>query len=454
MQEDTKVVNNEELKKKASEKPMFNILVVSDKDSYLTPFRGDSVFDTFSQFYAKLADITVTKTSSKILAKMNVDEFAHYNILWLDNVIDYGSTKVIADVQRELLMKIDPNWKEIITSGGDESGEYIASLSAKKQNVLKVIYALDEFVWEAPVGRGRDIRTVKNIETFIDLSDVVVVPTPELREVILAHGIPKDPNKDIYVIPTGVSIEFFPLFKGMVKNNRNITDTLMEKPRLLIKGLSIPSNVQQFIVEQYKKYDITICSVGEIDDHILGLMQAKKVNHIYHWANPYVNSANLVPTYAIERDGGYDFVLHCKPNSVNGNMYEICLGDEDILMSIAYGALPFCGVNHIGYDEEHAGYLGIRCGVQFGKDTTSKTLNEMIRARMVPVKFNEEMGKARSLIDSRLTLSPMIMGRYFTLFLGKELAQARATLAREVADKMDAESAIADAEATAISTDK
>ena len=183
-------------------------------------------------------------------------------------------------------------------------------------------------------------------------------------------------------------------------------------------------------------------------------MQAKKVNHIYHWANPYVNSANLVPTYAIERDGGYDFVLHCKPNSVNGNMYEICLGDEDILMSIAYGALPFCGVNHIGYDEEHAGYLGIRCGVQFGKDTTSKTLNEMIRARMVPVKFNEEMGKARSLIDSRLTLSPMIMGRYFTLFLGKELAQARATLAREVADKMDAESAIADAEATAISTDK
>lgn len=435
------VVISDELRKKASERPVFNILFVSDKDSFLSPFRGDVVFDTFSQFYSKLADITITKTTSKILGKMKVDEFSHYNILWLDNVMDYATTKVVGDVQRELLLQIDPTWKERLADTNKEVvSKYVEELSAKKQNVLKVIYALDEFVWDAPVGRSRDMRSVQHIETFIDLSDIVVVPTPELRESILQYRFSKDVSKVIYVIPTGVSIDFFPLFKNMVKNNMSISDSLMHKPRILIKGLTIPANVQSFIAEQYKKYDITVASVGELDDHILGLMQNKKVSHIYHWANPYVNSTNIVPTFAIERDGGYDFVIHCKPNTLYENLYEACTGDEDILFSIAAGALPFNGVGHVGYDEEHSGYLGIRCGVIFDRNTKSKDLNDMIRARMVPVKFNEEMGKARQLIDSRLTLSPMIMGRYFTLFLGEELAKARSIIAKEVAAKMDTES--------------
>jgi hypothetical protein len=159
------------------------------------------------------------------------------------------------------------------------------------------------------------------------------------------------------------------------------------------------------------------------------LIERQKITHIYHWANPFVNTTNFLQTYAVERDIGFDIVIHVKPDKLD-NMYEITSGDEDILFSVASGSLPICGIDHLEYDEDTE-YLGKTCGVTFGKDTTASTLRELVDSYMLPVRWNDTFAKCKNLIDSRSTTSPRILGSYFAIFLGKELAEARRTLASE-----------------------
>ena len=176
--------------------------------------------------------------------------------------------------------------------------------------------------------------------------------------------------------------------------------------------------------------EITLCSVDEVNDHVMGLIGRKKINHIVHWANPYVNKGNIIPTYAIERDAGYDIVIHTKPDNMQGNMYEITTGDEDILFSISYGAVPICGIDHLGYDEGSK-HLGLSSGKTFGKDTPAKKITKMVETLQTPVMFNEAFGKCRQLVEHRLANSPIILARYFSILLGKELSKARNELAKE-----------------------
>ena len=176
--------------------------------------------------------------------------------------------------------------------------------------------------------------------------------------------------------------------------------------------------------------DITLCSVDEVNEHIMGLIARKKINHIYHWANPFVNKRNLMPTYAFERDAGFDFVIHTKPDNLKGDMYELTTGDEDILFSISYGALPICGIEHLGYDKDSQ-HLAISSGLTFGKDTTAKKIVKIIEKHQTPVLFNESFNKCRQKVENRISTSPFIIARYFNVMLGKELAQARTALSKE-----------------------
>jgi hypothetical protein len=175
----------------------------------------------------------------------------------------------------------------------------------------------------------------------------------------------------------------------------------------------------------------TICSVDEVNEHILGLLSRKKVNHIYHWANPFVNKKNLMATYAIERDSGFDFVIHTKPDNLKGDMYELTLGDEDILFSISYGAIPICGIEHLGYEDD-VQMLAKASGLTFGKDTPAKKIAGIIeRYQSTPVLFNEAFNKSRQQVENRIATSPFVISRYFSVMLGKELSKARNALMKE-----------------------
>jgi hypothetical protein len=182
---------------------------------------------------------------------------------------------------------------------------------------------------------------------------------------------------------------------------------------------------------------ITICSVDEVNEHILGLLGRKKINHIYHWANPFVNRKNLMATYAIERDSGFDFVIHTKPDNLKGDMYELTLGDEDILFSISYGAIPICGIEHLEYEDD-VQMLAKSSGLTFGKDTPAKKIAGIIeRYQATPVLFNESFNKCRLQVENRISTSPFVISRYFSVMLGKELAKARAALMKEKQAEQD-----------------
>lgn len=435
-------VLTDELRARASEKPVFNILYVSDNDSKLAEFRGEKMLKRFASFYEKQAVISLTTATSNKIATAKLDDLKDYNILFIDNVNNFRCAKNLADIQQEILVSIEPNWKSVLTqlteSNKDEASKFVNKMNARKEEILRVVYAIDEFVWEGPIGRAHDIQTVQLMETFMNMADIVIVPTGELKEAIVHFKFVSDPNKAIMVIPTAVDYDFFPLYKDFTRKNSAVVKQLRENPRILIKGVYIPANVQEFIVENHKKMDITVCSVGAVNEHIQGLLARGKIKHIYHWANPFVNKRNMGPTYAIERDGEYDFVLHVKPDNLVGEMYEVTSGDEDIIFSIAYGALPICGVDHLGYDE-NSNHISQVCGITFGKDTTAKKIREIIEAYSVPVRWNEAFNKCRNAVEGRISTSPVILARYFSTFLGKEMSKARAELAKEKNDEIKIE---------------
>lgn len=451
----------DELRELASKRPVFNILYITDGNSRLRPFRGETAIRNFAEFYARHADITYMTAPSSKLAKMTVHDFNDINILWIDNATDYMAARNLSDVHIELLSEIDPNWKEtsekLEAEDKDKALEYVKELSIKRENKLRIIYALDEFIWEGPVGRSHNIQTVQIMETFINISDIVVVPTVELKDMIKylssdarsknIRPLILDETKPIAVIPTAMNSEFSPIYKNFNRDNKTMTQTSLSKPKILIKGLSVPKNVETFILENYRKMDITLSSVDEVNDHILGLMSRGKIKHIYHWANPYVNKSNIIPTYAMERDIGYDFVIHTLPDSLEGNAYEVTTGEEDILFAISYGALPICGIEHIIHEnvseddriDIQEGMLGFRAGLTFGKDTSAKKIRSMIEDHTVPVRWNASYNKYRPYVEGRLITSPNIIQGYFVIMLGKQLAMAREAVATEIRLKMESD---------------
>lgn len=454
-------VLTDELRERASKKPVFNILYITDGNSRLRPFRGETAIRNFAEFYTKQANITYMSAPSSKLAAMTKEDLKGINILWIDNATDYAAARNLSELHTSLFDDIDPEWKETIESlekkDKDKALEYVKELNKKRENTLRVVYALDEFIWEGPVGRSHDIQTAQIMETFMNISDIMVVPTVELKDMIQnlssqarahnARPLVLDESKPIAVIPTAMNVEFCPMYKNFSRSNVSTTQLSMAKPRVLIKGVSIPANIEEFIQENYRKMEITVCSVDEVNPHVLGLIQRGKVKHIYHWANPYVNKGNIIPTYAIERDSGYDFVIHTLPDALEGQAYQLTTGEEDILFSIAYGALPICGIEHLIPDslddktkeEIKKGMLGFCAGLTFGKNTTAKKIRSMIEAHKVNVRWNESYNKYRPYVENRLITSGAILNGYFVIMLGKEMAMAREALATETREKMEAE---------------
>ena len=54
--------------------------------------------------------------------------------------------------------------------------QYIADANAYRAMTLRVVYALDEFVWEAPAGRQNTIVGAMTVQETMQMADEVVVP--------------------------------------------------------------------------------------------------------------------------------------------------------------------------------------------------------------------------------------------------------------------------------------
>lgn len=438
-------IMTDELRKKASEKQKLNILFITDGDSRLSTIRNEVALRGFARFYARTTEVSYQIAPSSKLATVTDAELNEFNVLWLDNISDYRAAMNMGQFNDKLMTTIDPEWKTTLNSLKDDIDEYsqfIESLLKKRQDKIRYIYSLDEFIWDAPMGRAKELKRVQVIESILDLCDTIIVPNAELRDFILPSDEPDvhwpglvRENKDVVVIPTALSPEFFQLYKNFKRVGAG--GKQHDKPRVLVKGITIPENVQEFIIDNHRKMDITVSSIGEVNEHLMGLLSTKKVSHIMHWAHPHVNKHNMLDTMAIERDSEFDVVIHTKPDQMNGEYYEITAGYEDILFSIACGSVVICGTEHLEYPENHISYVS---GYVFGPDTPAKYLRNVITTLVeVPVKFNEALNKCRSVIETRLVTSGDIMGRYYAVMCGPELTRARNQLIQEAMEKAKAE---------------
>lgn len=449
------------IKEKAANKIDFNILFVSDGDSKSDLLRGEVMLKNFAKFYRKTSNVVYNIVNSQKLKDFTVNDIEHYNVIWLNNIGSYASAGAFSNVMDQYLLTIDSEWKERLTKllaeSPDEADKYMQELREKRQDRVRIIYSLDEFVWEAPLGRAVELKKVQVIESLIDLSDELIVPTIEMHDLLrYTFKFVRD-SVNIRVIDTTVSAEMYPLYKNFARSGN--ASMLRDKPRVLVKGLTIPMNVQEFIMANFKKMDITVSSVGEVNEHLMGLMHRKKVNHIMHWSHPHVNSSNILDTLAIERDSGFDVVIHCfdkmvlksgsddetkKENTkvLAKHSYMLSNGDEDILTSIAYGAIPMCQLDHVGDDEDSDDdkdeYIDLKeVSSYVFDDKTHHTFfkNVVNEVTSVAPKFNEIYGKCKNAIESRISLYPSIMGAYYEAMVGTDVIEARQQLVKEAEEK-------------------
>lgn len=398
----------------------FDILLVSDATSRLSELRGYNALEQFRKLYSTMATVNLTVMTSDAFVKRNVD-VSEFNVIWIDNVINRQFNDALS-------ARLDA-LKEVLVDGaeGDE-----AQANLYRSLHLRVIYALDEFVWDAPAGRQVTVLAAKTVEDAMIIADEVVVPNSEFAGALTGIKL-VDEGKDVLVLPTFVNDMFYPLYRDNHKSGHYTTS--IRRPKILVKGVTIPRNVQQFILDNCKDYEFTICSVGELINPLYKLLQDKTVKNIKHWAYPTVKMQNFASTMAAERDAGFDFVMTTCPDDVAQNPYEVTTTDTDSVIAVAEGAVAIAGVADADYDPSN--HICVATGLVFGNNSTVKELKSLIERWRICINWDDAYDKQKALLQSRIMgTSQEIVGGFFHIMLGKTLSAAFGNrLHKEVAER-------------------
>lgn len=402
-------------------KTHFDILFVSDETSRLSFVRGYTALNEFKHFYGNVANVTVSAMDSAAFINETPD-LSKYNVLWIDNVANRPFNEAVLSQVDKCLETLIPKWRKELDKIADveKKQQFIDLANEYRALNLRIIYALDEFVWDAPAGRQTNVITAKTVEDAMAISDEVIVPNAELAEAIKEIGFVNE-KKEVLVIPVFMSENFFPIGKIFMKSSSYATT--IRTPKVLVKGTTIPKNVQNLIIHGVGKYDFTICSVGELDPRLVELVQKQTVKNLQHWANPFVSKTNAAKTASMERDAGFDFVIHTVPEDIESDVYNITNVDTDALMSIASGAVAIAGIDDANYGE------GMHiCGttkMTFGSKTPVKELDALLSKWSICVNWDSVFKKQRQMLENRLVSSPSIMAGFFNAMLGRRISESR-----------------------------
>lgn len=401
-------------------RPVFHVALVSDSGSSIYgDMRAFPAFREIESLYGRLADVDVSVFSPKAFAMMAHPETV-YNAVWLDNTLDSAVVSAVASAKNAVMERAVPEWKSLIEQASDESREAIERVLSKIGALeFRAVYALDEYIWEAPAGRGRTLAGVEAAENAMNLCDAVVVPNGELSSAVREFGFVRK-DQEFLVIPFFVSDSLYPVNRINHKKAYGVT---IRRPKILVKGTIIPPKVQTFIIKNAKKYDITVCTVCELDDGLMNLLRTGKVHNLVHWANPRVNSHNAVRTMAMERDCAFDFVIHTRPNACQDDIYGITMTDSEEIMSIASGSVAVSEIDDCGYGEDE--HVCLRSKLSFGRDTSADDLGGLIDKWSSCAAWDDANDAQRKLISDRVLSSPAIMAGYFNALLGRDLALAK-----------------------------
>lgn len=412
----------------------FHILLVSDGTSRLSPLRGHTALEYFKNVYRNMADVTLTTMNSNGFLREEPD-LHKYNVLWIDNVTN---PKFIHNVSERLSA-----YEDEICGGPMEIKEGVSEVELDKESAqrrvmrnlrLRVIYALDEFVWHAPAGRQVNMFTVRMVEDAMIVADEVVVPTATMMATLKQVGL-VPPEKDVVVINTFVNDQLYPIHK-VVSRSANYS-TAIRRPKILIKGTTIPKNLQDFILYKTvtKDYKITVCSVGELNKDIYSKMRSvdqatePEVTTIQHWASPVVDFNNFAASMAIERDVGFDFVITCGPKDIDNDPYELSNADTDNVLAVAEGAVTIAEVKDLGFTAND--HICVASNMTFSHSATPAEIQSMIEKWRICMNWDEAYKAQRKLLTKKTIASEEIMGGFFHAMLGRSLSDAYAGKIKE-----------------------
>lgn len=416
----------------------FHVLLVSDGNSRLSPLRGAAALEYFKNMYRTLADVTITTMTSAGFLR-ECPDIKKYNVLWIDNV---NNPKFIHEVSEQVTAYENEicGGELKIEEGADE--EALVKESNQRRALrnlhLRVIYALDEFVWHAPAARQVNMFTVRMVEDAMIVADEVVVPTMQMMMTLKQVGlVPED--KDVVVINTFVNDTMYPLHKIFERSSRY--STIIRRPKILIKGTTIPKNVQKFMLlnDVTKDYKITVCSVGELNKELYKKMQPTQdgsepeITTIRHWASPGVDYNSFAYNMAIERDVGFDFVITTVPDNIEDDPYELSNADTDNILAVAEGAVTIAGVK--GSPFTAADHICISSGLTFSNTDAPEVIKSLIEKWKICVNWDEAYKKQRELLSKKTISSEQIIGGYFHAMLGRSLSDAYAAKIKKAVDE-------------------
>ena len=407
----------------------FNVLYVSDETSRMAFSRGLTAMEEFKHFYGNLANVSMTTMDSKRFIDVEPD-LSKYNVLWIDNVINRAFNGVVVDRVSKVIDSLTPNWRKELDKlkTPEAKAEYIADANEYRALSIRVVYCIDEFVWDAPAGRQRTIIDGITVQDAMGYADEVIVPNVEMASVIKDIGL-VDEKKEVLIIPTFMSDSFYPVNKIFHKSKS--LETTIRRPKILVKGTTIPKNVQDFIIHGYEDYDFTISTVSELDPRIMKLLQtpskydkkAPAVRNLQHWSNPYVNARNMTKTIAIERDAAFDFTILTVPDDIASDIYNLTNTDTDALMAIASGSVAIAEVDDAEF--QPGTHICVDTGLSFGLKTPVKAINGIIEKWSTCAEWDKAFDAQRKILGTKLVSSPAVLGGFFNAMLGRRFANER-----------------------------
>jgi len=484
----------EMLKQKVAERvkqvDRFDILFITDGASRMYNLRGITAMEDFARFYdssGKTAKISLVTMDSTRACQLKPD-FSKFSIVWFDNVANRELSRIVDEQRLRITEDVLPGWKEdlddfekeiaaaskkyeeavaaaeVAAGGPDhtetdeeqaaakalkeivkERDEYLADVAEYRAiSSTRFIYALDEFIWEGPIGSGRSntVNYVKTVEDLIVSCDALVVPNTQMAKLIGTFRFVG--NKDIAVVPTFMSERFYPVNKIFKRAGSNSSS--IRKPKILFKGPVIPTALQNYIFYYHDKADITISTGGVLQERVYKLLCEGKIKNIVHWSHPNLSDRALLHTQAVERDVPFDFVILTMPDDPADCIYCVADADTDALEAVACGAVAIAQIDDINYDD--GVHICKETGLTFGHSITVEKFVALITKWSSCVSWDNAHEKQRKLLDTRMVGSDAIMGSYYGVMCGKLVSAERAdTIKKMLADGDTAAEAIEAGEA-------
>lgn len=407
---------------KVKVKAEVDIIHVNDGDSRLFGGRFNEDFAHLCPFYDTLCTFNhISMTSQMFINLYSKLAITKETVVILDNIKNPAVFDVLQKMKFSSFQNTvgDTVLDTAYNKGDSEqvSAEKEAKNDAIRKINFRIIYLLDELVWDGVGGRGKSIYEARVVEDLLQVADTIIVPTAELRHALIDIGfVAEDRKNDITILPFTISPQMYQVY---AVNQARTYSSVISKPKILVKGAIIPDNVCEFIVAKHKKYNFTLCTGSELPDNLMLLLANGDVRHIVHYTSPSVNFKNITNTYLDERDGRYDFVIHCN-NSLN---YDLASGDIDPMLSVACGSIAFACVRKDWFTPET--HLCEKTGTAFTPQTTYNQIDNMISHECVSVNWNKLYTEQRNSIEGKISDKAVSMARLFAVLIGKDMVKRR-----------------------------